>query len=76
MVENSEWILCRMEEASLARGRVGMCCTFIFPGAGIGTPLDELLLLEAAAAAAAVDDLLLDGSALLGGELLVMSLSV
>jgi hypothetical protein len=55
-----------------------MCCTFIFPGAEIiGTPLDELLLLEAAEAEAAADGgLLLDGSALLGGELLVMSLSV
>jgi hypothetical protein len=48
-----------------------MCCTFIFPGAEIGTLLDELLLLAAAA-----EGLLLDGSALLGGELLVMSLSV
>ena len=77
--ENSEWIRARMEEASLDRGRVGMCCIFILSAGGpllfLGPFVVLLLVLwNPDVAVAAAEGLLRDASS--SEAELVISLSV
>jgi len=67
--ENSEWIRARMEDASLDRGSVGMCCIVILSARCgpllllLDGPLEFLLvLLNPDVAVAAAEGLLLDAS--------------